>query len=102
MASRIRVQALAALLLLAACSGAEPTEVRTPIRAVEVAQANLRAAGLDEQVVSSNRHGPVWTVVTRSAKSPKAGHVVTVEAATGRVSFEKYQDVQIGFGRPPA
>lgn len=88
---------LAGLTILAACAPAgKPGEVRTAIRAVEVAQARLRAAGLDEQVLSSDRRGEAWVVVTRSSRSPNFGHVVTVEAADGAVTVDKYHAVQLG------
>ncbi|HEY8574004.1 hypothetical protein [Phenylobacterium sp.] len=98
MASAIRI--LAFCLLLAACARSGPTEVRTPMQAIEAAQAALRAGGLNEQVVAANRTGTVWTVITRSKKSAKAGHVVTVEAATGKASYEPYHSVQLGPDRP--
>jgi hypothetical protein len=88
---------LAALSILAACADAsKPGEVRSAIRAVEVAQATLREAGFDELVLTSDKRGENWVVVTRSSKTPNFGHVVTVEAATGKVSVDKYQSVQLG------
>lgn len=91
----MRAAALLAVLALAACSPPSG-EVRTPIRAVEVAQGSLREAGFQEQVLSSDQRGDVWVVITRSEKSPNFGHVVTVEAATGKVSVDKYHSVHLG------
>lgn len=90
---------LAAALLLAACAPRGGDKVRTSFQAVEAAQRSLRAAGIDEQVAASDRHGAVWIVLTRKGDSRnRVGHVVTVEAATGKVSFDRYQSVQIGVG----
>ncbi|MGH6963179.1 MAG: hypothetical protein ACREE0_01715 [Phenylobacterium sp.] len=86
-----------AVLLLAGCGGAERAgPVRSPMRASEIAQAELRAAGLDEQVVGAERLGDAWVVTTRWKETARAGHLVTVDAATGKASVERYRSVELG------
>lgn len=90
----------ACLVLALAVTACSPSkEVGTPFRAVEVAQATLRQAGVHEQAVASSKRGGSWVVITRSEKSHRVGHVITVDAATGEARVEKYHDVQLGFGR---
>jgi hypothetical protein len=88
------------LLLGATIAACAPSpEVRTPFRAVEVAQATLREAGIREHAVASSKRGGSWVVITRSEKNARMGHVVTVDAATGKVSVERYHSVQLGRDR---
>jgi hypothetical protein len=82
---------------LSACGrGETPGPVRTPLQASEAAQRALRSAGLNEQVVAVQRQGEAWLVVTRWPQTSMAGHLVTVDAASGRVRVERYRSIQIG------
>ena len=91
---------LAALLitgLVAACGRAEPAgPVRTPEQARGIAERSLKAAGLDEEVIATARQGQAWIVTTRWRESSVAGHLVTVDAATGKVTFERYRTLELG------
>lgn len=83
-------------LALAACGRREPAgPVRTPLEASEVAQQTLRAAGLDEEVVAAQRQGGGWIVTTRRPETSLAGHLVTVDAASGKVTVERYRSVEL-------
>ena len=85
-----------ALVLLAACGRAEPGRpVRTPAEAAEVARQALKSAHLDEQVVGVEQQDGAWIVTTRWRDTPVAGHLLTVNAANGAVSFERYRTVQL-------
>ncbi len=98
--SRRRSRASAALLaaLLAAACGRGPTSgpVRTAEQASEIAQDALRSAGLDEEVIDSRREDGAWVVTTRWRETSMAGHLVTVDAATGRTTVERYRSIQLG------
>jgi hypothetical protein len=84
-------------LLLAACGDADVAgPVRTALQASEIAQRELRAAGLDEQVIDAERLGDAWVVTTRWRETARAGHLVTVNAATGKVTVERYRSVELG------
>jgi hypothetical protein len=83
--------------LLAACGrGGAAGPVRSPMRASEIAQRELRAAGLDEAVIGVQRQGGAWVVTTRRKETARAGHLVTVDAASGKVTVERYRLVEIG------
>jgi hypothetical protein len=83
--------------VLAACGGGgSGGPVRTALQASEIAQADLRAAGLDEQVIDARRLGEAWVVTTRRPETWRAGHLVTVDAATGKVTVERYRSVDLG------
>jgi len=89
--------AAAAAVLLAGCGPADLAgPVRSPMRASEIAQRELRAAGLDEQVVAAERLGDAWVVTTRWKETPRAGHLVTVDAGTGKATVERYRSVELG------
>ena|SRR5690349_18843413 len=97
-ARRLRIQiAASALALLTAC-GRPVTggPVTTPSEAGDVARQALRAAGLDEEVVDIERQGRSWVVTTRWRETSVAGHVVTIDAATGAVAMERYRTLQLG------
>jgi hypothetical protein len=84
-------------LLLTACGPADLSgPVRSPMRASEIAQRELRAAGLDEQVIAAERMGDAWVVTTRWRETSRAGHLVTVDARTGKVTVERYRAVELG------
>lgn len=84
-------------VLLAACGDAGVAgPVRTALQASEIAQRELRAAGLDEQVIDAQRQGEAWIVTTRWRETARAGHLVTVDAATGKVRVERYRSVELG------
>lgn len=74
--------------------------MRTPMQATEIAQRTLRAAGLDEEVVDAERQDGSWLVTTRWRETARAGHLVTVEAATGKVTVERYRTLELGGPRP--
>ena len=82
-------------VLLTACGGANGS-VRTALQASEIAQRELRAAGLDEQVIDAQRQGEAWIVTTRWRETSRAGHLVTVDAASGKVTVERYRSVELG------
>jgi hypothetical protein len=85
------------MALAAACGRAPPAAaVRTPEAAAQAAERALDAAHLDEEVVSVDRAGDVWIVTTRWRESSVAGHLVTIDAATGRPTLERYRTVQLG------
>ncbi|CAN7351817.1 hypothetical protein LJR225_002090 [Phenylobacterium sp. LjRoot225] len=98
MSCRLPLLSAAALIaLLTACGRGEPSgPVRTPMQASEIAQRTLRSAGVDEQIVAADRQGGAWIVTTRRRESSLAGHLVTVDAASGSVSVERYRSVQLG------
>jgi hypothetical protein len=84
-------------VLLTGCGRADLSgPVRTPMQATEIAQRDLRAAGLDEQVIDARRLGEAWVVTTRRPETWRAGHLVTVDAATGKVTVERYRSVDLG------
>ena len=84
-------------VLLTACGRADVARpVRTALQASEIAQRELRAAGLDEQVIDAQRLGDAWVVTTRWPETSRAGHLVTVDAATGKVTVERYRSVELG------
>ena len=86
-----------AALLLAGCGGSDLSgPVRSPMRASEIAQRELRAAGLDEEVIAADRQGDAWVVTTRWKETSRAGHLVTVDAATGKATVERYRSVELG------
>ena len=66
------------------------------MRASEIAQGELRAAGLDEEVIDARRLGDAWVVTTRRQETSRAGHLVTVDAGTGKVTVERYRSVELG------
>lgn len=88
--------ALGAAALLAGCGRErQPGPVRTPLEASEIAQRALRSAHLDEQVVSAERSGDAWVVTTRWPETSLAGHLVTVDAASGATRVERYRTIQL-------
>ncbi|RAK60098.1 hypothetical protein DJ021_09910 [Phenylobacterium hankyongense] len=89
--------AVLAGLLAAACGPAGPAgPVRSPMRASELAQRELRAAGLDEAVIDARRQGDRWVVTTRRRESSMAGHLVFVDARSGQVTVKRYWSVELG------
>jgi hypothetical protein len=98
MSLRHQVLSAAVLAVLAtACGRAGPSgPVRTALQASEVAQRELRAGGLDEEVIDARRLGDAWVVMTRRRKTPTAGHLVTVDAASGKATVERYRTVELG------
>ena len=96
----LRRQALSAAVLAvlaAACSRSELSgPVRTALQASEIAQRDLRAAGLDEQVIDAQRLGDAWIVTTRRKETARAGHLVTVDVASGKATVERYRSVELG------
>lgn len=86
--------------MVAACGPPAAGPVRTPLQASEAAQRALRAAHLDEQVIDARRQGDAWVVITRWPETSLNGHLVTVEAATGRVRIERYRTVELEQGSP--
>ena len=83
--------------LVAGCGRADPSgPVRTPMQASEIAQRTLRSAHLYEEVVDAERQGGAWIVTTRRRETSMTGHLVTVDAASGDVSVERYRTVQLG------
>ena len=96
-ALRMRARWLLLAAGLVACSGGESAgPVRTALKASEVAQRELRSAGLDEHVVEARREGATWVVVTRWRETSAAGHLVTIDAATGQAKVERYRSVELG------
>ena len=91
---------LIAAALVAACGRPAAGPVRTPLQASEAAQQALRAAHLDEQVVDARRQGDAWVVITRWPETSLNGHLVTVDAATGRVRVERYRTVELDRSSP--
>ena len=96
MTLRHHLLSAAVLAGLAAACGDASGPVRTPMRASEIAQGELRAAGLDEEVIDARRLGDAWVVTTRWRETSLAGHLVTVDAATGKVTVERYRSVELG------
>src|SRR5512146_233352 len=96
MALSRRAALLLAALVCACGRGEGPGPVRTPMKAAEAAQRTLRSAGLDESVVDVRRQDGDWVVITRWKETSLAGHLVTVDAATGRTKVERYRSVEIG------
>jgi hypothetical protein len=94
----VRRQVLGGLaVLLMGCGRADLSgPVRTPMQATEIAQGELRAAGLDEQVIDARRLGDAWVVTTVRQETSRAGHLVTVDAGTGKVTVERYRSVELG------
>ncbi len=89
--------AAAALVLLAACGRASPAPpVRTANEAADIAQRALRSAHLDEEIVGAERQDGAWLVTTRWRETSMAGHLVTVDAASGKVTMERYRTLQLG------
>src|SRR5690349_8136891 len=92
--------AAGALALLAGCGRAEVSgPVRTASEADDVARRALRAAHLDEEVVGADRQGGAWIVTTRWRENSFGGHLLTIDAANGKVVFERYRTLQIA--EPP-
>jgi hypothetical protein len=92
--SRLAFCALAALL--AACGRSPPSgPVRTAMQASEIAQDALRSAGLDEEIIDCRRENGSWLVVTRWPQTSMAGHLVTVDAATGKAKMERYRSIEL-------
>jgi hypothetical protein len=88
--------AVALALQLAACGRPPPPgPVRTPEAAAEIAQRALSAAHLDEPIISVDRAGGAWMVITRWRETSMAGHLVTVDAASGKVRLERYRMLQM-------
>lgn len=85
-----------ALILLVSACGRAAGPVRSPMQAAEVAQRALRSAGLDEEVIDARRQGDAWLVITRWHETSMAGHVVTVDATTGKAVVERYRAVELG------
>jgi hypothetical protein len=85
-------------VLATACGRGEA--VRTPMQATEIAQKTLRSAGLDKEVVAAERQDGSWLVTTRWRETPRAGHLVTVQAATGKVTVERYRTLELAGPRP--
>ncbi|MDB5445702.1 MAG: hypothetical protein JWQ97_1019 [Phenylobacterium sp.] len=82
--------------LLAACGRAPPAgPVRTPEQARQIAEQTLKSAGLDEEVLGVARQGGGWIVTTRWRETSVAGHLVTVDAATGKVTVERYRSLEL-------
>ena len=98
MSFRHQVLSAAVLAVLAtACGGSGSSgPVRTALQASEIAQRELRAAGLDEEVIDARRWGDAWVVTTRWRETSMAGHLVTVDAARGTVKVERYRSVELG------
>ena len=96
----LRHQVLSAAVLAglaAACGGPGSSgPVRTALQASEIAQRDLRAAGLDEEVIDARRLGGAWVVTTRWRETSLAGHLVTVDAGSGKVTVERYRSVELG------
>ena len=92
-----RLITVGAFALLAACGRAQPpSPVRTSGDADDIARRALKSAHLDEEIVSTERQGGAWVVTTRRRESSAAGHLVTIDAASGNVTFERYRTLQIG------
>jgi hypothetical protein len=66
------------------------------MQAIERAQNALRSAGLDEQVIDARRQDGAWLVITRWRETSMAGHLVTVDAETGKVTVERYRSIELG------
>lgn len=96
----LRNQVLSAVVLAGlatACGGAGSSgPVRTALQASEIAQRDLRAAGLDEYVIDARRLGGDWVVMTRRREVATSGHLVTVDAASGKATVERYRTVELG------
>jgi hypothetical protein len=89
--------ALAAVALLTACERAAPAgPVRTAEDATRRAERALDQAHLDEEVSGVDREGDAWIVTSRWRESSVAGHLLTVDAATGKVTMERYRSVELG------
>jgi hypothetical protein len=101
MSLRRQVLSAAVLAGLAAGCGRAGASgpVRTALQASEIAQGELRAAGLDEEVIDARRLGGAWVVTTRWRETSAAGHLVTVDAGSGKVRVERYRSVELGRGR---
>jgi hypothetical protein len=95
---RHQVLSAAVLAVLAAACGGSGSSgpVRTALQASEIAQRDLRAAGLDEEVIDARRLGGAWVVTTRRRETSMAGHLVTVDAVRGTVRVERYRSVELG------
>jgi hypothetical protein len=102
MSGRLQPLACTALMVLLAACGRGPAAgpVRSPMQAVERAQHELRAAGLDEEVIDARRQGDAWLVITRWHETSMAGHLVTVDAATGSTRVERYRSIELGRPHP--
>jgi hypothetical protein len=89
----------AVVVMLAGACGRDdgPGPVRTASDAAEVAQRALRSAHLDEEIVSAERQDGAWLVTTRWRETSMAGHLVTVDAANGKVTMERYRTLQLGW-----
>lgn len=94
---RPRLIVAGAFALLAACGRAEPSgPVRTSAEADQIAQRALRSAHLEEEIVSTERRNGAWVVTTRWRESSLAGHLVTIDAESRKITFERYRTLQIG------
>jgi hypothetical protein len=47
-------------------------------------------------VIDAQRQGDAWVVTTRWRETPRAGHLVTVDAASGKATVERYRSVDLG------
>jgi hypothetical protein len=93
---RRQILSLAALALLAACDRGPPSgPVRTAEQASEIAQDVLRSAGLDEEIIDCRREDGAWVVTTRWRETSMAGHLVTVDAASGKAAVERYRSIEL-------
>ena len=101
MSLRHQLLSVAVLAVLAAACGRAGSSgpVRTALQASEIAQRDLRAAGLDEEVIDARPLGGAWVVTTRWRETSRAGHLVTVDAGSGKVTVERYRSVELGRGR---
>jgi hypothetical protein len=91
-----RLVAIGALALFVGCQRPAPSgPVRTADDAADVAERALRAADLDEQIVSTDRQGGAWIVTSRRPETSLVGHLVTVDAASGRITMERYRTLQL-------
>lgn len=89
-----------ALALVAAC--ARPAELHGPVRTADQARAiagqALAQAHLDEEITGVERQDGAWIVTTRWRETSAAGHLLTVDAASGKVGFQRYRTLQLGDG----
>jgi hypothetical protein len=93
----LKTAATAVFLLVAACGRSErPGPVRTAEDAARVAHDALSSANLDEEIISVDRSDGAWMVTTRWRQTSMAGHLVTVDAASGAVRMERYRMLQLG------
>jgi hypothetical protein len=93
----LKMAAALLLLLAAACGRAERSgPVRTAEDAARVAHDALSSANLDEEIISVDRSDGAWMVTTRWRETSMAGHLVTVDAASGKVRMERYRMLQLG------